>query len=230
MRDTLIGIVVVPERIDIEIMLLTTHIRQRRRQNWLFRAAPDEEITILVRYVIHVRTHRHIFAGIHRLVVSQISAQTNTVVETLLTETLVLKAANGARDIKITFSPRVRCLSAVIQRQTRARVRVFLIIVIYSHITADLRLRLQSRTLSAHIDHTIQRRRTVQHRRGSFDHLHLADVLQRHVVPVDLTRLRVQNRHSVHQHLTTATDAIRPSSTTTDRWLFIDNLHTRQRL
>ena len=230
MRDTFVCVIVVPERIDIEIMLLTTHIGQRRRMNRILRAAPDEEIAILVRYVIHVRTHRHVFACLHRLMVRQVTSQTHTVVETLLTESLVLKAADSTRDIKITYSSGVRSLCAVIQRQTRARVRVILIIIIDTYVSADLRLRLLSGTLRTHIDHTVQRRRTVQHRRSTFDHLHLADVLQRHIVPVDLTGLRIQNRHTVHQHLATATYAIRPSSAAADRRLLVDDLHTRQRL
>ena len=230
MRDTFVCVVVVPERINIEIMLLTAHIRQRRRQYRLLRAAPDEEIAVLVSNVIHICSHRHIFACLHRLMVCQVTTQTHTVVETLLTESLVLKAADRARDIEIAYSSGVRSLSAVIQRQTRARVRVILIIIIYSHITADLRLGLQTRTLCTHIDHAVQRRRSVQHRRSTFDHLYLADILQRHVVPVDLTGLRIQNRHTVHQHLTTASDAIRPSSAAADRRLLVDDLHTRQRL
>ena len=156
MRNTALRIVVIEERINIEIMLLTTHIRQRRRMNRIFRTAPDEEIAKLVRYIVHVRAYRHIFAFIYRMMVRQITTQTHTVVKTLLTITLILESADSHGHIEIAYSSRMRCLRSVIQRQPRARVRVILIVIIDSNITAHLRLRLQTWTLRTNIDYTVQ--------------------------------------------------------------------------
>ena len=230
MRDTFVGIVVVEEGVDVEIMLLTTHVRQRRRMKRILRATPDEEIAVSVSYVVHISAHGHVFAFRHRYMVGHVSAQTHTVVEALLTITLIFESADSSRYVKITDTTGVRSLCSVIKRKARTRVLIVLVVVVNTYITAHFRLRLQTRTLCTNVDHTVQRRRTVQHRRSTFDHLYLRYVLQRHVVPVNLTGLGVQDRHLVHQHLTTATYAVRPSSTATDTRLFVDDLHTRQGL
>ena len=196
----------------------------------ILRAAPDEEIAVSVSYIVHISAYGHVFAFRHRYMVGHVAAQTHTVVEALLTITLIFESADSSRYVKITDTTGVRSLCSVIKRKARTRVFIVLVVVVNTYITAHFRLRLQTRTLCTNVDHTVQRRRTVQHRRSTFDHLYLRYVLQRHVVPVDLTGLGVQDRHLVHQHLTTATNAVRPTSTATDTRLLVDDLHTRQGL
>ena len=124
----------------------------------------------------------------------------------------------------------MRSLCPVIERKTGSGVGIVLIVVIDTHIAGNLRLRFQSRTLGADIDNTIERRRTVKHRRSTFHHLHLRHILQRHVIPVDLTGLGVEDGHTVHQHLATGTDTVGPTTATADRRLLVNHFHTGKRL
>ena len=94
-RDTFVRIVIIEEGVDIEIMLLASHVRQRRRMDRILGAAPDEEIAVLVAHIIHIETHRHIFACRHGFMVGQVASQTHAVIKRLLTVTLVLEAADG---------------------------------------------------------------------------------------------------------------------------------------
>ena len=121
-------------------------------------------------------------------------------------------------------------LGAVIHRKACTCVLVVLVVVVDAHVAAHFRLRLQTRTLGTHVDHAVQRSRSVQNRRGALDHLHLRYVLQRHVVPVDLTRLGIEDRHLVHEHLTTRTHTVGPSATATYTRLLVNDLHAGQGL
>ena len=162
--------------------------------------------------------------------VSHVTSQTHAVVERLLTIALILETADSSRHVKIAYATRMGSLSAVVHGHTGSGVLVVLVVIVDADVAAHFRLRRQTRTLGTYVDHTVQCGRTVQHGRGTFDHLHLCYVLQRHVIPVDLTGLGVEDSHLVHQHLATRTDAVRPSSTTTDTRLFVDDLHTGQGL
>ena len=184
----------------------------------------------MVRYIIEVETHIHVFAFRHRLVIGHVSAQTRTVIETLLAETLIFEPADRCREIKVPYPARMRSLCSIIERKACTRVGVVFIIVVHSDITGNLGLRIRSGTLRTYVDHTIQRGRTVQHRRSAFYDLHLRHIFQGHVIPVDLAGLWIQDRHSVHQHLTSRTHAIGPSATATDRRLFVYHLHSGERL
>ena len=230
MRDAALRVVVVQEGVDVEVMLFSSHVAQRRGTDRLLRAAPDEEVAILVGYVVHVRSYVQVLAVLHRSVIRQVATQAYAVVEALLAIALVLKSADGGRDVEVAYPARMRCLRTVVERQARACVLIILVVVVYAYVSAHLGLRLQSRTLRTHVDHAVQGRTTVQHRCRTFHYLHLRYVLQRHVVPVDLTRLGVQYRHTVHQHLATRTYAVGPSAAATYARLLVHYLYARQGL
>ena len=88
MRNAALCIVVVEEWVDVEIMFVTSHIGQWRGTERIFRAAPDEEITVAVCHIIHIDTHVDIFVLFRRHVVSHIAAEAHAVVESLFAKPL----------------------------------------------------------------------------------------------------------------------------------------------
>ena len=130
----------------------------------ILRAAPDEEITIAVSYIIDVKAHIQVLIVLHRRMPRQVSAHTHAVIETLHTVALVLESADRAGDIEVPYPTGMGRFRSVVQRLTSAGIGIVLIVVIHTYVTRHFRLRLQTRTLGTYVDHAVQRRRTVQHR------------------------------------------------------------------
>ena len=225
MRDTALHIVVVEEGVDIEVVLLASHVGQRRGMKRVLGTAPDEEIAVVIGHIIEVEARVHVLVLRHRYMVGHVASQPCAVVEALLTVALVLESADRSRHIEVAYPARVRSLGTVVDRQTGTRMVILRVVIVDAHIAGHLGSRRQARTLGAHIDHAVERRRAVQHRRSAFDHLDLRHILQRYVVPVDLSRLGVQNSHLVHQYLAARTDAVGPTATASYAGLLVDDLH-----
>ena len=197
MWRTVFRIHIVDERIDMEIILFTSHVGERRRFVHFRWWTPDKEVTILIGKEIDIETIIQQFHSHIRLMISESPSHTETFVVSLLAVSFVSEKIDSSADIEIADTTGVGEVESFVNRipytakKTSAQDRfnrIFIIfpetlvaplvfvvfrITIYSHISTETCFRSQSRTCSTDVDNAVQGWWPVQHGGSSFNNFHL---------------------------------------------------------
>lgn len=191
----------VQERVDIECILLASHIGEGGGAVGFGGRTPYKEVAELVGQEVEVEAVVQYLIPHVRLVVSQVAAHAETLVETLFAVALVGEEVDTACHVEVADAAGVREVQPFVQRiayaveDAAAQDRFYRIlallperliaptvsllcrIAVDADVGSDMCFRGQSRTCSADVDHAVQCRRAVQYGRGSFDDFHLLYIL-----------------------------------------------------